>query len=118
MKQRTKRSTNCQPVGDESSKPVRRGKLYCSPACGCCCTKTAYDKAYRASVTLVMLLKGGGWLGEVLIEVERTAILSCMSEARWKRLPIPVLVKILSIVEADALITSNIAKKIETEGSP
>ena len=45
--------------------PVRRGKFFCSPQCGSHCTKVEYDKAYRGSVTLVMLLKGSGWRGEV-----------------------------------------------------
>lgn len=57
--------TNCHPVLAKESTPVRRGKIYCSPSCGFHCTKVGYDKAYRASVTLVMLLKGSGWLGEV-----------------------------------------------------
>lgn len=40
--------------------PVLKGRAYCSPACGCGCTKDAYDRAVRQSAALCKML-GEGW---------------------------------------------------------
>lgn len=40
--------------------PVHAGPLYCSPACGCRCTRAAYEKA-RAVATAVTGALGADW---------------------------------------------------------
>lgn len=44
--------------------PVRRGKLYCSPACGGGCTWAAYQKA-KSEAELVASLLGPNWKASV-----------------------------------------------------
>lgn len=44
--------------------PVLRGDIYCSPACGGNCTKSAYDNAVMVSNRLASQL-GDGWIPEV-----------------------------------------------------
>ena len=44
--------------------PIRRGPIYCSPACGCGCQRDAFEKATRAARNLAEQL-GGGWLPRV-----------------------------------------------------
>lgn len=44
-----------------SWKPLLRGPIYCSPACGAGCTKTAHDQAQRKARILLGKLKGKGW---------------------------------------------------------
>jgi hypothetical protein len=43
-----------------SWKPVRRGAIYCAPACGSGCTWAAYSKAVQESTALAKCL-GSGW---------------------------------------------------------
>ncbi len=43
-----------------SWKPVRRGRVYCSTACGSGCTRAAYDSAVKAARKLARRL-GKGW---------------------------------------------------------
>lgn len=43
-----------------SWKPVTRGHLYCSPACGCGCTRAAFEAATLAAQKLAERL-GKGW---------------------------------------------------------
>jgi hypothetical protein len=45
--------------------PVARGKTYCSPACGCGCTRLSYEQAVRDAVQLVQRLRGTGWQAQV-----------------------------------------------------
>lgn len=45
---------------DLSYKPVRKGDIYCSPACGYKCTWAAYQLATRRAKALCKLL-GPGW---------------------------------------------------------
>lgn len=40
--------------------PIRKGKTYCSPACGGSCTQAAHDKAQREASKLAKRL-GKGW---------------------------------------------------------
>lgn len=44
-----------------SWKPIRRGHIYCSTACGGGCTKAAHDAAQRNAKRLLRKLKGKGW---------------------------------------------------------
>lgn len=53
---------------------------------------------------------------ENLLEVERTKLIDRMSELRWKRLPVTVLVKIVSVAEADAWVAEILEKKALKEG--
>jgi hypothetical protein len=41
-----------------SWKPIRRGQVYCSPACGRGCTRLAFEKATACAKTLARLLPG------------------------------------------------------------
>ena len=41
--------------------PVRRGPLYCSPACGCRCLHVDYIRASKGAHKLLKQLKGEGW---------------------------------------------------------
>jgi hypothetical protein len=45
-------------------KPVRRGEVYCAPACGRKCTWAEYQQAKERLDTLKLIL-GRGWRGEV-----------------------------------------------------
>lgn len=47
-----------------SWKPVRRGSIYCAPACGRGCTVSEFDAAYNAAFGLANTL-GDGWLVDV-----------------------------------------------------
>jgi hypothetical protein len=60
--------------------PLLRGKVFCSPACGCKCTKEAHDKAQRAAAALVARLgdvwephvwENSGWNYEVRTQCGR-----------------------------------------------
>lgn len=42
-------------------KPIRRGKTYCSPACGAGCTHAEYLKAKSDSAAVIEQLKTKGW---------------------------------------------------------
>ena len=54
---------------------------------------------------------------EALNEVERTKCIDKMVELRWKRLPVAVLVKVVSLIEADTWIAELLEKKrLELEG--
>lgn len=44
--------------------PILNGETYCSPACGCGCTKAAYDTAVSDSLKLATEL-GVGWQPDV-----------------------------------------------------
>ena len=46
-------------------KPILRGDVYCSPACGSNCKKIAYNQAVKDSEALVKRLKGNGWRAKV-----------------------------------------------------
>lgn len=46
---------------DDRWTPVRRGSIYCSPACGGSCTLAAYQKACTDAVELVASIGGVGW---------------------------------------------------------
>jgi hypothetical protein len=50
-----------EKVVDDSWTPVPRGKTYCSPACGCGCTRRDHDRAVRDADRLVCILAGSGW---------------------------------------------------------
>ena len=55
---------------------------------------------------------------EALIEVERTKCIDKLVELRWKRLPVAVLVKVISLIEADSWIAEMLEKKrLESEGT-
>lgn len=43
-----------------SWKPVLRGNIYCSPACGASCTKAAHDEAVKKAKALAKRM-GKGW---------------------------------------------------------
>jgi hypothetical protein len=43
-----------------SWKPIRRGAIYCAPACGGGCTKAAHDQAKQTGRIIAMML-GVGW---------------------------------------------------------
>ena len=43
-----------------SREPVLKGLTYCSPACGCGCTKAQYDEAVKRGVALQERM-GEGW---------------------------------------------------------
>ena len=45
----------------KSWKPVRRGGVYCSPACGRGCTKAEYDEANSKAKKLLARMSGKGW---------------------------------------------------------
>lgn len=47
-----------------SWKPVRRGLIYCAPACGGDCTLASYRRAVESSDQLALAL-GSGWKPEV-----------------------------------------------------
>jgi hypothetical protein len=42
-------------------KPIRRGLIYCSSACGHDCTKAEYDKAFSEARTTLAKMKTRGW---------------------------------------------------------
>lgn len=44
-----------------SWKPVLRGEIYCSPACGSDCTRLAFDKANAEAMAVSARLKTHGW---------------------------------------------------------
>ena len=48
-------------VEELSWTPVARGKTYCSPVCGCGCTRADYERAVRDADQLVRRLRGEGW---------------------------------------------------------
>lgn len=55
------RKPNAEPASiDNEWIPVLRGRFYCSPRCGCKCTKAAYDTATKKSQELADRL-GDGW---------------------------------------------------------
>lgn len=45
-------------------KPRRRGLIYCSPACGCGCTRADYELASKNSIALASRM-GDGWVAVV-----------------------------------------------------
>lgn len=47
-----------------SDKPILRGALYCSPKCGCRCTKADYDRCWRKANALAKKM-GRGWEADV-----------------------------------------------------
>lgn len=51
-------------VKDVDWTPRLRNGIYCSPRCGCDCTKAAYDKAVKDSAALAKRM-GDGWEPEV-----------------------------------------------------
>lgn len=59
--------------------PILDGKIYCSAACGCKCTKEAYDKAHTDGDTLVNRLGTDDW------EVRVWENMGWHYEARHKR---------------------------------
>ena len=48
---------------------------------------------------------------EALNEVERTKLIDRLVELRWKRLPLPVLVKVIGVIEADSWIAEILERK-------
>lgn len=44
--------------------PRLRGEIYCAPACGCGCTKAAFDKATADAAALAARM-GDGWVPRV-----------------------------------------------------
>jgi hypothetical protein len=44
--------------------PVKKGLVYCSPACGHNCTKAAFDKATKSAEALAKTL-GRGWVPSI-----------------------------------------------------
>lgn len=53
-----------KPAQTLSWKPVRRGKLYCAPACGGGCTVAAFDLAMADACACARAL-GNGWVPDV-----------------------------------------------------
>jgi hypothetical protein len=49
---------------DDRWKPVLRGDVYCSPACGLKCKKSAYDSAIEGANKLASVM-GDGWSPDV-----------------------------------------------------
>jgi len=54
-----------KPAARLSWNPVRRGNIYCAPACGGNCTWEAYNNACIKVLALVKRLKGKGWMPRV-----------------------------------------------------
>ena len=48
----------------DPTKPVRQGDIYCSPRCGFCCTRAAYDQAVQEAAELAERM-GEGWTPRV-----------------------------------------------------
>ena len=55
------RKTKSKPL---SWKPIRRGAIYCAPACGMGCTKAEHDQTKQTGRMVAMML-GRGWTTEV-----------------------------------------------------
>tara|TARA_R110002074_G_scaffold280676_1_gene452049 strand:- start:1458 stop:1925 length:468 start_codon:yes stop_codon:yes gene_type:complete len=62
----TDKSQSATFVDDDDVRdmPVLNGKIYCSPRCGCKCTKAAFDRATKEANALAARM-GDGWAPEV-----------------------------------------------------
>lgn len=59
-----RKSNTSESAVDSGWSPVLRGRFYCSPRCGCKCTKAAHDTAVKQSQELADKL-GDGWTPRV-----------------------------------------------------